>query len=80
MVKIIGSVAFLIAMVLGGYFADAKFKAQIDGMLGKGKAVTTETADKAVPERVAAKPLILRLLHHNALQLGQLFAYPRPEN
>ena len=55
MVKIIGSIAFLIAMVLGGYFADAKFKAQIDGMLGKGKAVATETADKAVPDRVAAK-------------------------
>jgi ABC-type amino acid transport substrate-binding protein len=55
MVKVIGSVVFLIVMLLGGYFADAKFKAQIDGMLGKGNATATEAVSKAVPDRVEAK-------------------------
>ena len=55
MVKIIGSIALLIAMVIGGYFADAKFKSQIDGMLGKGKPQVTESVDKAAPDRSVAK-------------------------
>jgi hypothetical protein len=39
MVKVIGSFVVLLLMVVGGYFADANFKKQVDGMLGKGKTV-----------------------------------------
>lgn len=54
MVKVIGSVVFLILMLLGGYYADPKFHAQIDGMLGKGKtsaSVVTEAVEKVVPAK-----------------------------
>jgi ABC-type amino acid transport substrate-binding protein len=36
--KIIGSVAFLIAIIVGGYFADPGFHEKVNGMLGKGGA------------------------------------------
>ena len=49
MVKVIGSVVFLIMMLLGGYYADPKFHAQIDGMLGKGKASAVATMADVAP-------------------------------
>ena len=36
--KILGSIAFLIAIVVGGYFADPGFHEKVNGMLGKGGA------------------------------------------
>jgi ABC-type amino acid transport substrate-binding protein len=53
MVKVIGSVVFLFVMLLGGYFADPKFHAQVDGMLHKSgsAAVTTMSNVAPVPER-----------------------------
>ena len=61
--KVIMSVAFLLLLVVGGYFADAKFKAQIDGLLGKGKPATVGAVytdapvqkDRAMVAQVAAK-------------------------
>ena len=35
--KILGSVAFLIAIVVGGYFYDAGFHAKVAGMFHKGE-------------------------------------------
>ncbi len=55
MVKIFGSIAFLIVMVIGGYFADAKFKAQIDGMLGRSATVVSAVPDNSVQPRAEAK-------------------------
>lgn len=43
MVKIIGSVVFLICLVIGGYFVDAKFKSQIDGLIGSNKTTDVVT-------------------------------------
>ncbi len=51
MVKVFGSIAFLLVMVIGGYFADAKFKSQIDAMIGKK---TTEVVSRSSSEPVAA--------------------------
>jgi ABC-type amino acid transport substrate-binding protein len=47
MVKVIGSFVFLLLMAVGGYFADANFKRQVDGMLGKSK--TAEVAQNNTP-------------------------------
>ena len=49
MAKVIGSVVFLIMMLLGGYYADPKFHAQIDGMLGKSKASAVATMSDVAP-------------------------------
>jgi ABC-type amino acid transport substrate-binding protein len=54
MVKVIGSVVFLIAMLLGGYYADPKFKAQIDGMMGKGKTQTVAALADVAPVEAKA--------------------------
>lgn len=54
MVKVIGSFVVLLLMVVGGYFADANFKKQVDGMLGKGKTVAVVQSD-APAARVEAK-------------------------
>ena len=49
--KILGSIALLIAIVVGGYFADPGFHEKVNGMLGKGSAqvstVRTPQADTA---------------------------------
>ena len=47
--KIIGSVVFLIVMVIGGYFADPGFKSKVDGMASKGKTQTVATFSDVAP-------------------------------
>jgi nucleoid-associated protein YgaU len=51
MTKVLASIAFLILVVFGGYFGDANFKAQVNGLVGKHSA----TATAASPAPVAAQ-------------------------
>jgi ABC-type amino acid transport substrate-binding protein len=54
--KILGSVAFLVAVLFGGYFADAGFKAKVDGMFGKHPSqVATVQGTSAAPAAVQAQ-------------------------
>lgn len=50
MFKILGSIALMIVMLVGGYFGDSKFKTQVNGLVGKGSSQTAETTQPAAVE------------------------------
>lgn len=55
MAKVIGSIVFLIVVLIGGYFVDDGYKAKVDGMLGKGAVTQAQSESTRVVAAVDAK-------------------------
>ena len=65
--KLIGSVVFLIAVVVGGYFADPGFKAKVDGIAGKGKTQTVATLADVAPIEVKSGSALSNIINNGVV-------------
>lgn len=70
MVKVIGSIVAMLLLVVAGYFVDPKFHSQIDGMMGKGKTVASETAKVDSPVEAKADGRLAKILDSGVLTVS----------